>query len=526
MSSQATFRPSSRLMMSHTAVRPITRGKLASAGLTIIELLVAMVVSLILILAVVQAFQVVAQTISDNRAVIEMAGQLRTVAQQMQDDLEGVTVPVRPWISPAAGLGYFRYSEGNANDLTFVAVDSSVGDIDDSICFTSRRRNAPFLGSLNGVVITSEEAEIIWWSKHNDVNQDGNFDNSQGELDIGPNSSSEDFFVIRRALLIRPDLGTLQTFSRPNSAQGLTDLQNDVMGFMNVNDVSVRRILAIDPMTNTVTATLIANSLADLTQMDNRVGHWAPLALLVKSGIHEGEDVMLGHVLAFDIRAYDPDAPVRALPGADGVWGNAGDDDGDGTSDEADEAGWPGSDDQVVRPGDPGWATATLEISRGAYVDLNYNADDKDPNTSLPFGFARVTATAQSFAWAPWDRTDSNPRARRLSAFSGVSAFADVNGNNLKEAGEKYLGLATATYDTWSTFYESDGIDSDGDGTVDEGTNGLDDDSKNGVDDPGERETSPPYPVPLRGVQVVFRMIERDTRQVREVTISSDFTPD
>ena len=41
------------------------------------------------------------------------------------------------------------------------------------------------------------------------------------------------------------------------------------------------------------------------------------------------------------------------------------------------------------------------------------------------------------------------------------------------------------------------GWTTNGDGTADEGTDGFDNDGTNGVDDVGERETSPPYPVPL-----------------------------
>jgi hypothetical protein len=83
-----------------------------------------------------------------------------------------------------------------------------------------------------------------------------------------------------------------------------------------------------------------------------------------------------------------------------------------------------------------------------------------------------------------------------------------------------------SVYDTWATFYEHDGLDQDGNGIVDQSTNGVDDDDANGVDDPGERETSPPYPVPLRSVQVRLRIIDPDSRQVRQVTVTSDFTPE
>ena len=40
-----------------------------------------------------------------------------------------------------------------------------------------------------------------------------------------------------------------------------------------------------------------------------------------------------------------------------------------------------------------------------------------------------------------------------------------------------------------------------------------------GVDDHLERETSPPYPVPLRGVQVTLRLSEPGTRQVRKAAL-------
>ena len=51
---------------------------------------------------------------------------------------------------------------------------------------------------------------------------------------------------------------------------------------------------------------------------------------------------------------------------------------------------------------------------------------------------------------------------------------------------------ARATYDTWSMFYEHDGLDQDRVFGADQGTNGIDDNGINGVDDVTERETSPP----------------------------------
>jgi hypothetical protein len=81
------------------------------------------------------------------------------------------------------------------------------------------------------------------------------------------------------------------------------------------------------------------------------------------------------------------------------------------------------------------------------------------------------------------------------------------------------------TYDTWTTHYEANGRNEDGDALVDEGTNGLDDDGDGTVDDAGELETSPPYPWPLRGIEVRIRCYEPSSRQVRQVTVRHTFVP-
>jgi len=61
-------------------------------------------------------------------------------------------------------------------------------------------------------------------------------------------------------------------------------------------------------------------------------------------------------------------------------------------------------------------------------------------------------------------------------------------------------------------------------------TNGLDDNPQGQtgygvVDDTSELITQPPYPVPLRGIQIKIRCFEPDSRQVKEVTIEHDFLP-
>ena len=80
-------------------------------------------------------------------------------------------------------------------------------------------------------------------------------------------------------------------------------------------------------------------------------------------------------------------------------------------------------------------------------------------------------------------------------------------------------------YCTWSFHYEHDGIHQNPGAPLDGGTSGFDDNNDGVVDSPDEWETSPPYPAPLRGIQVKIRIFEPDSRQVREVTVVQDFLP-
>jgi len=61
---------------------------------------------------------------------------------------------------------------------------------------------------------------------------------------------------------------------------------------------------------------------------------------------------------------------------------------------------------------------------------------------------------------------------------------------------------------------------------IDEGLNGLDDNATGGVDDIQEAETAPPYPHPLRGFQVIVRAFQNTQQQMRQFTVSHDFTPE
>ena len=100
-----------------------------------------------------------------------------------------------------------------------------------------------------------------------------------------------------------------------------------------------------------------------------------------------GDDIVARDVLAFDIRIFDPLAPIYTGVGADNQPGVAGvDDDSSSTNDDISELGWGDSDDIRVGVGDPmirdvmettsinAGATAIVyeRTDQGDFVDLNY----------------------------------------------------------------------------------------------------------------------------------------------------------
>ena len=102
--------------------------------------------------------------------------------------------------------------------------------------------------------------------------------------------------------------------------------------------------------------------------------------------------------------------------------------------------------------------------------------------------------------------------------------------------GTDFEDLMDTAYDTWTPQYENDGINQDpsndttfalgvdggddpSDPFIDEATDGIDNDTANGPDGFAERETIPPYMEPICGLKVTFRMVEKQTGQVRQSSI-------
>src|SRR6187455_935401 len=89
---------------------------------TLIEMLVAMAITLIMMGAVVTLFANISNSVRNRRATTEMSGQLRHVRNVLQQDLQGATCPGVTWQRPESNHGYIeiiegQYHEGYATNL-------------------------------------------------------------------------------------------------------------------------------------------------------------------------------------------------------------------------------------------------------------------------------------------------------------------------------------------------------------------------------------------------------------------------
>jgi len=304
--------------------RPDSTRRLPRRGFTLIELLVATSLTLVMMGAVAQIFVMVNEGVSSSRATLEMSARLRNTAATLQRDLGGHTAVPIPSLDPATDQGYLEIIEGAFNGTTVTIpqpVDSStgnpdttVGDCDDILLLTTRSPDAAFVGRFNNGTIRSQVAEVAWYLRGRKL--------------------------YRRVLLVRPD----------------------AFGSLANSDISVR-------------SGPTANTLGDLTKRENRFLHTAGYPHSVANiwqslpsprdywrdddppagpGFRDGEDVILTNVITFDIKVWDPGAPVVAGPG--GV---------------------------ALMPGDPGYNTNLTHLSYGAFVDLGY-APGYAPGAGVP----------------------------------------------------------------------------------------------------------------------------------------------
>jgi prepilin-type N-terminal cleavage/methylation domain-containing protein len=417
----------------------------AARGMTLVEMLVSMAVTLIMIGFVAQLFGILGTNVSSSRALIETNDQLRSVAHRLRTDLAGITVDPIPPLRPESASGYLEILEGPNNDYavnyaTATPITVPNGDCDDALLFTTASQGDPFVGRFQAGSIESPTAEVGWFC-----------------VSTGTTSGVPLFSLYRRQLLVTSLVGT-GSFSANNAITAA--LPNAYEYY----DLSLRA----------EGGNLFPNSLSDLCKRENRFlnrsnafpylfasnAAGATGLVFASSSTRQGEDLMMTNVIGFDVRVFDPYAETKTL----------------GTA--------------AVTPGDPGYGASTSVNPRafGSYVDLGANQ----------------------------------------SAATTAIGMPTLSGSMQTKSG--LTGYQNKVYDTWSLHYEFNGIDDDGDDMIDEGTNGIDDNPTDPVgggivDDITEQETSPPYPVALRGLEIRLRVYEPSSRQVRQMTVRHTFVP-
>jgi prepilin-type N-terminal cleavage/methylation domain-containing protein len=603
-------------------------------GVTLIELMVALAITLIMMTAVITLFANLSGTVSDSRALIEISERLRATRNRLQLDLAGHTASTIPPLRPEDGEGYLEIIEGPNTDAwsafynaagattqlsgnsvpnaannqlieysgfanpslgapAYSTTNDIMGDTDDVLMLTVRSQGEPFVGwgaytytnPMNGAttvtraLMESPTAEVIWYAVPN-----GRSIPTAASPSGAVSPPIQLFTLYRRVLLVAPQLvpvssvGKVYSFNPTAPASipsfynqfdlsvrsgpgpsgsvvavgnSLTDLTNRQNRFLHAFSLSTNGGIllsnfsnwpSVSPPTAPMTHSSFPFPIQNPSTAVNSAGNWTLTSLLlaVPAGLNNGtgllavngtppnqrlgEDVILTDVLAFDIRVFDPTAPLVTV-GA--------------------------SSTDVLVPSDPGYLPVGgggTAVGYGGFVDLGYSDSiASTAPTVVPFN-ASPSATSASYFSA-------FPNAISLSTVSQAGQF-QTNGQTMLR-----------TYDTFSLGYEQDLIDQDegGNGIVDQGADGLDDDppstvsggvthatpdgivdnvpqittpylsSNNTLTPPtsvipgsvtaGERETMAPYPFPLRGVQITLRVYEPDTRQVRQITVVQDFLP-
>lgn len=466
----------------------------------------------------------------------------------------------------------------------------------------------PTTADLAPVVIASQYAEIVWYARPHDDPALPNAPGSPVAYDNDLDGAPQLVKLHRRVLLIRPDLNYFDTTAgAPILAQFSTAGNwmmptKDALVGMHLPhqqcDLSIRRV--VNTAGSATFDYVAANSLADLALRQNRFAHVTlpiqtgvttmPLLALenayafasgptpvrnsvlnnslpglgnLNGPLHSafvlqdrsdpslslngvpgnifyenriGEDVIASFCVGFDLQAYDPTVPLLYLPGADATY----------------SGGAAGTDDIIVSPNDPGYATAMTAsfpaganlAGTGSFVNLGWARHVFNEVTG-----ATTLATGMISSSLPYESPFSGISITRLgSAFPYSdslyrSGLFFQNGSML--SGPAQWGQMT--YDTWTNAYEVDGalqtdttrinLTTNYSGTVqsttpagsswrqstDAGRDGIDNNGTGGADEAEEWETSPPFPYPLRSVKAVIRLEEPDTRQLFQQSVTVEF---
>ena len=255
----------------------------ARRAVSLTELLVAVTIALMVMASVAQLFGVFGRGLSGSQATVELSARMRSGGWQLRKDLSGITCDVVPWLAPEADAGYFEYIEGPRNDQSAANDTANLeADTDDVLLFTTRAMGDPFAGAVPGAgTVESEYAEVAWFCK---------------AMATQPVAGLTMHNLYRRQLLAGAVPGAGAFATGASVASGTAPPFSTRVG----TDGRTR-----------------PNSLGDLTKREHRFLHAAaaPFRFLdataagaTLTGDQEGDDILLTNVIAFDVRAFDPQA--------------------------------------------------------------------------------------------------------------------------------------------------------------------------------------------------------------------------
>jgi prepilin-type N-terminal cleavage/methylation domain-containing protein len=387
------------------------RRALTRRAFTLIEILLALTITLIMMGAVVTLFGVMTDSVSASRALIEASDRLRVCRNRLQADMQGATATMKPPRRPESDEGYFEIGEGVNTDgnngftsLTPPPAGATLfGDTDDYLAFTTRSKAEPFVGKyripgppVQDITAESQSAEVVYF-----LAQSG----SEAILDPSQAAPTRLYTLYRRSLIVIQQLPS-----------GI--LNDATSAFYDTNDISAR----------IAGANRVPNTMGDLTKPENRFNHVgvsSPPAFPFRMslpmtgfiGPRLGDDILMTNVLAFDVQVYDPGAPVFISGGV------------------------------AVEPRDSGYLAqyGGSPLTYGAYADLAYGITKTyTPASGAPVPLFNLAPAAKS--GIPSTRSPTNPYAYDTwslhyenDGIKQMGAGADQLGNGLDDNGDNVV---------------------------------------------------------------------------------------
>jgi type II secretory pathway pseudopilin PulG len=355
-------------------------------GFTLVEIMIATLLTLIVMGALVGVFSSIGASVADSRSSLEMADRLRNARALLQADLGNVTCPTVPGIRAESGAGFFEYVEGPfrvfytngsrervspidvfPTDPESLVHENSLEDFDDLLLMTIRTAGESFIGSVGPKLIRSNTAEVIWYCRENPAD---------GSLGI-------------------PGLRTV-----------------------------FRKLRLIAPNEASSSPTVTTNSLADLTNRANRsfraaaFPHEIDVAAL-HAATNPSVDTVLPNVLSFDVRVFDSEAPLYFKPPNVGP----------------------------IMVGEKGWDGGVIQLDgiSGGYVDLGFLGENHTAPTSLfsskgdpKSGLSGNTTQARTFCtWDHGYESDGIDQDGDSMVDEGTDGFDTDAMNGVDDAGER-----------------------------------------------------------------------------------------